>query len=200
MSLVESDFPAAAERACREVVSGLAATSSFRTPNLRRVDGRKLSFITPHRLTLLPLEAIQDDRRPAEPKEIGWRFLLRADAEPLAAAEALETSTGYRFGGLNEGPLISGFVEAVERAQRLSAIRDELFEPRLLLVPALNLAALWLSESGGARKTFAPRDMVLPLPPSDPTLPPYQAIGEEEFLAALRRLARRVPTGGAKGG
>jgi hypothetical protein len=200
VTVVARDHPAAAEEACRNVMTRLAAASAFRTPNLRRAAGRELTLVTPHRLAVLSLEVLQDDRRPLALKEIGWRFLVQADGEALAACEALEIATGYRFGGLNEGPLVSGFVEALGQAEQLSATRGQDYEPRLLLVPALNVAALWLGQSGGTPDAFAPRDLIVPLPPSDSALRPYQAIGQEAFLAAVRRMAREVPRGGVTGG
>lgn len=203
--VLERDLPAGAEEVCREVMSRLAAASAFRTPNLRRAQGRQLTLVAPHRVAVLSLEDLREERRTPEPKVIGWRFLVRADGETLAACEAIETPTGYRFGGLNEGPLVGGFVEALERVERLAAVQDGRFEPQLLLAPALNIAALWLAErrgraSRGPRDFFGPRDLILPLPPFDLPLPFHEQVGHDGFLTCACEMARAVPRGGVTGG
>ncbi len=87
--LVEREIPQTAAEAVRNVVTGLAARAAFRTPNLSRADPGKLTLAKPHRFAMLTLQSLRDDRRTPRPKMIGWRFLIEADGETLASAEAL---------------------------------------------------------------------------------------------------------------
>ncbi len=200
--LPPADGSSLAEAEVRRVVAGLAAEAGFGTPRLSRADARSLVIVTPHRFAMLALNALKDKRREPKPRPIGWRFLIEAEGEPVAAAEAIGTAVdSYQFGGLNEGPLVDGFVEALRQAERLGAAQESRFEPRLLLVPALNVAALWLAESDGAPNAFRPHDLFLPLPPSEGELAPFKVLDGEAFVAALRQLARDVPEdGGVRGG
>ena len=132
---------------------------------------------------------------------IGWRFLIEADGEALAAGVALpDALREYRFGGLNEGYLVWAFNEALAQAAQLREAEGARFEPRLLLVSALNVAALWLATTDAASSTFGPRDLLLPLRDSGPPFVPLEPIDVEGFVAVSRALARDLPTDNATGG
>lgn len=182
--------PSAAESVVRRVIDGLGAGAAFRTPNLRRANPAALVLTLPHRLAILPVDAI---RRGGTLRQLsrfaGWRFLVSAGEAPLAAAEAHVLDDGqYRFGLLNEGPLVSGTATALSRAEALVAPGNGRFKPALLLVPALYVAALWLwADDEDA-------DQVLPVPPTIAPLVPFVPRLSHDFLDILRVPASGVPS------
>jgi hypothetical protein len=129
----------------------------------------------------------------AEVTDVGLRFIIEVDGEELASAEALNRAKGqFQFGGLNEGPLVASFVAAL----KVVDVREQGFEPRLLLVPALNAAALWI----GPEHSLREGGTIVPLEPAHPRLPPHRSMAASEYLSILQSLAAEVPVGGAKGG
>ena len=196
MPLNTVDPPIAAYEAVRSVVTGLAADSAFRTPALRRADPNALALSTPLRVAFLPLDRLQrDDNLRTAAQVRGWRFLIHDRDRVIATTDAvLNEKGGFQFGHLNEGPFTTGTEEAIRRAERLDAVREGRFEPLLLFVPALYVAALWLQDLNGDA------DMLLVMSPAPQEFKPYQAMAPQDFLAMLRRLAERVRTKTGKGG
>src|ERR1043165_8447234 len=100
MPLHAADPPIAAYEAMRSVLADLARQDSFRTPAPRRADPANLALSTPHRFAVLPLNRVRDKaalRSAAEVK--GWRLLIHADKQVIAAVDAVITEkTGYQFG------------------------------------------------------------------------------------------------------
>lgn len=194
--LVQLEPPREAEHVVQAILTGLAERRAFRTPRLSRADTRKLVLARPHRVAVLPLAMAKGDVD-ATLTNVGWRFIVEVEGEDIASAEALSRPDGrFQFGGLNEGPLVSSFAAALRQVE----FREESLEPRLLLVPALNLAALWLTRPGEMASRFAQEDAIVPIEPTHAVLPAYRRMPVGQYLATLRDLAADVPTGGAKGG
>ncbi|MGE7417153.1 hypothetical protein [Methylobacterium tarhaniae] len=196
-TLPQPEVPPEAERVVGEVLSELAARSAFRTPKLSRADPRTLSLTAPHRVAVLPLALLQGGRE-VKPVERGWRFLIAADGEVIAGAEALARPDGrFAFGGLNEGPLVASFAAALQDAD----VREPGVEARLLLTPALHVAALWVVEvRPPEEERLLGGDVIVPIEPTHPRLPARRAVTAAAYLAILRSLAAGIPPGGAKGG
>lgn len=196
MAIETMDVPGAAYDVVRGVIARLAADSAFRTPNLRRVKPDAIALSTPHRVAFLALDRIRRGHGVRAAARVrSWRFLVHGGDRPIAAAEAVMTETGdYRFGGLNEGPFVEGTAEAIRRAEQLDAIGRGRFEPLLLIIPALRVAALWLKERGDGADVF------LAMQPSIPKLAPYEPMTQERFLGALQDVAEQVPSDSARGG
>jgi len=202
MSIENQESPSAALDAVRKVLVALAADArAFRTPNLRRADPTSIQLTTPHRSAELPLSSLAGDR-PVAVILRGWRFIVTdKDRQPLAAAESVQAGMGeYRFAELNEGPYVRATAEALRRAENLEGVADGQFEPLLLVVPALRIAALWLKRVNGPAEAIDPADLLLPLPPVDESFVPFESLPADRFLTVLRHLAERVPQDSSRGG
>ncbi|KMO10722.1 hypothetical protein [Methylobacterium platani] len=194
---VQPEAPREAERIVRHVLDALAARSAFRTPRLSLADPRTLALASPHRVVVLPLEVLRAGRE-IRLVERGWRFLITSDGEAIAAAEALAQLRGrFRFGGLNEGPLVTGFATALRSNP---GMQEPGVETRLLLAPALHVAAVVITQAGAPGPGFRTRDTIIPIVSAHPRLPPFRVIPPVDYVAILRMLAAEIPVDGAKGG
>lgn len=77
-----------------------------------------------------------------------WLYpVIRGPRMGLADVREATSNTGATFGGLSHGTLATRFMEASILAEQQLAKSQEEFTPRLLDVPSLQFAALWLHGS-----------------------------------------------------
>jgi hypothetical protein len=207
MPIHPSDPPSEAIRAVSQALADRAAKSAFLSSDLRRAKADALAIAMPHRVAYLPLDKTRRDANLREDALIGpWRFIVyerrRRDANerpvtdidqyvPIAAATADPTAAAqYELGELNEGPFVAGTDNAIRLAENLEAIQKGDFEAFLLTVPAVHVVALWLQDRGGHE------DILMPIPPSNPTLVAYQPVTPRAFLDILHDLTKKVAAGG----
>jgi hypothetical protein len=93
---------------------------------------------------------------PAEGKDAsaavhtGWRHMIKQNNEIVAHGETIIDTKGiHHFAAINEGPLVKGTSKGIATAEKEDAIKKGNFEVRILLVPALHVAALWLVDRDG---------------------------------------------------
>lgn len=138
---------------------------------------------TPHESYHLGLDAIEAKKGVADAHLVGWRYLLSSGAPGHAvAAEVHARANEYEFAGLNEGPFVQQMDDQIEKMQGQIANKD--YEPRLLRIPALYIAALWLKGSND--------ELFVPLEPSNPEVQPHKVYSRQEFEAALERAAKAM--------
>jgi hypothetical protein len=96
----------------------------------------------------LPLTRLNDENALAATSVTSWLYPVIGGARPgLADVREIKGAQSPVFGGLSEGTLATRFMEACMLAeQALAGVEEELM-PRLLDVPALQFAALWLHGS-----------------------------------------------------
>jgi hypothetical protein len=148
----------------------------------------ELSLEAPHEIYTLGLDQLQAATPDlAGAQATGWRFLLEQGGQAVAAAETgIDAEGAHRFALVNSGPFVASTAAALRQAQQFAgAAGGEVFEPRLLHVPALYAMALWLHGASGT-------DVVLPLRPTPATVDPERRYSLEEYLAALRQAAATV--------
>lgn len=93
----------------------------------------------------LPLDKIDSNDPLAFATSTGWRYpIVGGDRPGLADIRGDEGSTGSKFAGLSHGILAKRFLEASTLADTQLGDGAEEFEPRILDIPALGYAALWL--------------------------------------------------------
>src|SRR5262245_61987814 len=109
---------------------------------------------------------------------LGWRHVI-ADESGLRAGEGAERHGRHRLTPWNHGRFNGELVLATERAAAAPDLAGADYEPRVLLVPALCVHALWLVDKDAARS------LVVPLPPTDPALEAYALYPADAFVAAL---------------
>lgn len=143
----------------------------------------------PHETYHLGLDAIQAKRGVAAAEAIGWRYIIgRADAPHALAAEVHSRDGAFAFAGLNEGPFNQEMTHTLQRIEPQIYAAD--YEPRLLRIPALYIAALWL-------KSLSPPqgDLFVPMEPSNPEVTPGRLYTAKEFEAALEKAAETMSKG-----
>jgi hypothetical protein len=117
--------------------------------------------------------------------QTSWRYLLRHDNEVIASADAVVgPDRKPAFAQVNEGPLVGGTVRAIQTADAQEEVKKGKYEVRLLMVPALYTAALWLVDTTGGR------DLAVPLDPAPPPLIANKLISAKELLLVLQEAAK----------
>lgn len=196
--------PAEAMAAVHRALSGLAARSAFFSATLRDIDTEDFSISTPHCIAYLHLRDIHAGVSLRKAVEVGrWRFLVhkkqrsggagrkgKEEHVPVAAATVDgDVVKGYELTELNEGPFVEGTENAIHLAEEMDEVRAGRFEPVLLVVPALYVAALWLLNRNGDENT----DILLIIPPSNPALVAHKPTRPNQFIDILHRLALKMP-------
>lgn len=102
----------------------------------------------------LGLEALNSPQPLQQAQHNGWRYSLEADRGATMAKIGDEAEDHPpAFQGIAGGVLAQRFHEALALAEAELGPTAEVFEPRVLEVPALSYVALWLS---GAQDLFIP--------------------------------------------
>lgn len=152
-----------------------------------------LAMEAPHQVYLLGLDQLATGSGLASASPSGWRYLLQQDNQAVAAARTITDASGAPvFAEFNSGPFVESTAGALEQAEQVAgAANDEVFEPRLLQVPALHALALWLHSGPDSP------DIIIPLRPAPPQVEPDREYSVDDYLAALREAAAGVPQVGA---
>jgi hypothetical protein len=138
---------------------------------------------TPHESFHLGLDSIEAKKGVAGAESIGWRYLLSGGpAGSGLAAEVHSRDRGFEFAGLNEGPFVQQIADQIEKVRGQIGNKD--YEPRLLRIPALYIAALWLKGKND--------DLFIPLQPSHPAVEPHRVYSRKDFEAALEKAAKEM--------
>jgi hypothetical protein len=136
---------------------------------------------------VLGLDAIVTGRDLSAAKLSLWTHFFAAspdgDNQVVAADVNADTS---RFASIKEGPQILEFYRQVQALQQAPDIAARSFELAQLRVPALHVKAVWLKDKAGTG------DVIIPIPPTDPTLTAGRRYSIADFLAALRPSAERA--------
>jgi len=144
----------------------------------------------PLQLYAVQLRDLTDANFPAKARPIGWRYLI-VRGEPVAFADVKPADTGaLAFSRLTHGAVPQRLAQAAELAEQAYGSSADSFEARILEIPSLYEAALWLH---GARDVFFPFVGAMPAdgpPREDPQFVPR--------ILALAR-ARAEPTDDAMG-
>lgn len=142
----------------------------------------------------LPLDRLQDSDPLAAVTLTSWRYPVIGGLHPgLADIREGQDGRTASFGGLSHGILADRFMLASMLAEQELAGQPEEFEPRLLDVPALQFAALWLR----GRVTGY---MVSLLDGRPPGTAPLKLVNEHEVVPELQtRAATRSLRAGAPG-
>jgi len=115
----------------------------------------KVSHSEPHAVYYVSLDALAQGRLLDAATQTSWRYLLVQDDAPIAEAELSVGASGARgakgtrakplqFLGLTHGPFTAATVEALHAAERMPKVAAADYDLRLLKIPAVYLAALWL--------------------------------------------------------
>ncbi len=159
----------------------MVSIQAFSTPRLAKIVSRRPE-VSPALFQGLPvyhmgLDELAEDGNLGAAAQTSWRYLLKCDDEVVASADAVfGPNRKPVFSQVNEGPFVQGTVSAIQAAD----IEKGEYEVRLLMVPALYTAALWLVDVTGGS------DLAVPIAPCPPALTPNKPIPVDKLLAVLR--------------
>jgi hypothetical protein len=172
-------------------------TRTVRLPTLRAATG-ELTLAQPHQIFSLGLADLAGGKGLEAAKPTGWRYLVQAGGNTLAAAETALAPAGeeHVFSAFNSGRLVASTVEAIRTVQALPQVSQAYFELRLLRIPGLYFTALWVHDPKGTD------DLLVPLDPSPDltTGQPVPAASLLPQLAAKAKSAAAVGPGDRSGG
>ncbi|MFI1188163.1 hypothetical protein [Streptomyces californicus] len=173
--------PAPALRSVLAALGSPTAVREARTPALRSVQG-PLSPELP--LPVHVLGRISADRTAPPTHLAAWRFLIRSEGRPVAAADTVLTPDGWTFSHFFEGPYLTSTELAVRQAESSAAP----WQARLLSIPELYMIALWLHGDTGADPAggvLAPTDVLVPLAPAPPGIASYRPHRVADLLPVI---------------
>ena len=103
----------------------------------------------------LGLDDLVENRGLTAAKQRSWRYFVKHNEEIVASADAIIDDDGNpMFSHTNEGPLVDGFISAIDVAYSFEMLEGEEHEVRILMVPALYVAVLWLVDLKGDQDYF----------------------------------------------
>ena len=156
----------------------------------------RVSHSEPHPVYVATLDDLAAGKLLDAAKQTGWRYLLVQNNVAVGEAEVGARRTGARgarggaktakleFLGLTHGPFTDATIDALNAAERLPKVAKADYELRLLKVPAVYLAALWL-HGGDA-------DIVIPMGDPPGGLKKNRAYTEAGVIRALRSTVERT--------
>jgi hypothetical protein len=118
----------------------------------------------------------------------GWRWLVR-DSRTDRVRGAVETGPDG-LAAYSAGPFATSTASALSLAAALPIGVRRTYEPRLLDVPGLYMAALWLADTAGPG---GGHDLVIPLSPAPPGVRALHPYRPEELARTLSARSRPVP-------
>lgn len=133
----------------------------------------------------LGLEDLADKAEIEASIQTGWQYMVKHEDEVLASAETvLDQDKNPVFAQVSEGPLVEGTVQAIDYAEEQEKIKDGEYEVRILMVPALYVALLWLVD----KKNKA--DLAIPIAPTTTPLEPNNVMTMKEVMEILQKSAK----------
>jgi hypothetical protein len=147
----------------------LARDSHF----MDNVPQEQLELAAPHRVYVLPFNAIRD-KKLSRAAFVGWRFLILAGDHVIATAEIL--SDREHSVAVNTGRFVSATASAIDLLENLPEVQAGDFELRILKINALYLMGVWLAGD---------RQIIIPMDPAPPFIRAGKQYTERSFFEAL---------------
>lgn len=157
MAIKTAQGPAGASSAIAEAWSNLSGgPTAFDIKGF----GAGPQMSRPIEVFAVPLDKITSTDFLDKAKPVGWRYLM-FDSEltqsPLASADIKEDAAGgATFQAMTKGLMPERLSEASQFAAQHLADDPRDYEIRILEIPALYLAAIWLKEENGPGSLFIP--------------------------------------------
>jgi hypothetical protein len=166
-------------------------------PGAREMRLEKMSHSEPHPVYYVPLDALAEGKLLGAATQTSWRYLLVQDDTAVAEAElsAGGPATGSRKGkrgaakaltflGVSHGPFTDATLDALSAAERLPKVAAADYELRLLKIPAVYLAALWLHKDDD--------DILIPMGAAPGGLKKNKSYTEKQVIKALKPVAEQT--------
>lgn len=177
MTIMHLAGPAAGDDVLDQALADRFPEDAVRGVRSRRGAADAAPELSPVPCFHLGLDMLADDAPLRFAQQTGWRYIV----EPgnVVGMAKLSSSGTPRYEGLAQGLLVERYRAALVLAQQQLGADHQAYEPRLLDVPALSFAALWLK---GPQDRFI--DLLDGVPPGTAAL---QVV--DDILPELRRRA-----------
>ena len=119
-------------------------------------------------------------------KLTSWRYVLnQGGSGPLENSSAATAEVAYQggahvFSNLQHGWMANATRQAVDVGLKVQAVRNGVFELRVLRMPAVRVDSVWLKNKSGAG------DIVVPIRSAIEGLSAFQPYGGDDFLFKVR--------------
>lgn len=189
MPLVYKSEPPEVTQVVKTRLNKMSTKKAYRTPRLAEIMLRK-AVAPPVPTQPLPvynmdLADLAENRDQTAATQKSWRFLVKHDDKVVATADALlGPDKKPVFSHVNEGPLVTGVVSAIQTANAQPQVKNGRYEVRLLMVPALYVVALWLVDLTGDE------DLAIAIEPTPPPFAPNKLITAKDLITKLQKLAK----------
>lgn len=121
---------------------------------------------------------------PANARQVGWRYVMKNPDGSLATADLdAEADDETSFNKITEGPIVDRFGRALEVAEETFGSANDDIEIRVLDVPSVNMAAIWMQASN--RIAFIPFLDERRIKGDEPTI-------DQEFPVNVKRRALEI--------
>lgn len=182
--------PGDAERLAVDGVTEVTRAATLKTAggaSLTTLTPDQVRMTSPHEVHTIGLDALIEHRPLTESPTVAWRFLVETPAGPVASSEVAADEGGQPtvFAQLNEGPYVASTARMLSDLEGIPEVESGDYEVRMLKIPGLYVAALWLDDRDGDD------DLIIPLDPAPDFLEAGRTYREEEFLAAVEEPARQ---------
>lgn len=189
MPLIFKPEPREVKQVMESHLGKMTSKQAFSTPRLAKLQFKEdAAPIIPTQAVPvyhLGLTDLAENRDITVAKQTSWRYLVKHNGEVVASADAVIGAEGKPvFSHVNEGPLVNGIISAIQTANSQEILQEGEYEVRLLMVPALYVAALWLVDMTGGQ------DQAMPIEPTFAPLTTNKLITIEHLIATLQELAR----------
>ena len=156
-----------------------------------------MSHSDPHPVYYVPLDALAEGKLLDAATQTSWRYLLIQDDAAIGEAELSAEGKGagkarskrasakpLTLLGVSHGPFTDATVEALHAAERLPKVAAADYELRLLKIPAVYLAALWLHGTGD--------DILIPMGNPPGGLRKNRPYSEKQVIKALKPIVEQT--------
>ncbi len=149
------------------------------------IDPSRSTLAAPHLGYVADLDRLRAGEVVSAARRYAMRFLILVGPGRVGSMDVDEEGPGEPpvVSRVGSGPYDAALLDALREAREALAEAEPEIEPRLLLAPSLQLAALWL---------HGPEDSIVPLPPTPAGLTAGKAYSESEATPILRRLADEI--------
>jgi hypothetical protein len=148
-----------------------------------------LRALTPHKIYVADLEAVEGPDVLAAASPAGWRYILVAGDEAVATAELAmdKGNQNVRFSRVAQGPCAKATIRELEGIA--PQVADDEYELRFLRIRDLRFFGLWLHCYDHFEKDF-----VICLPPAPPGMEDGQRLTHEELINKIKAAAENIRT------
>lgn len=159
MSLVlEVPPPQATEVAVQTLAQLIAEQGLHSDIGPGPVTMERAAIALPHKVYALGLDDIVARYMPTERQFTAWRFHIHDGNRPLALldVDVVEDDGNFELSSISEGSLVQEVESVIEVVERTDRVMHGEYYPRMLEVPALNCAILWLNALHDDLDVFLP--------------------------------------------